>query len=60
MKREDKTVDRSDAQKRLRVELARIELRPWGYSVVRTSWLQETIKRLPPGDGAQASIEAAR
>lgn len=56
----DAIVDRSQNQKRMRLELARLELRPLGYSIVRTEWLRGIIKKLPPVDRSEAMMEAAR
>lgn len=59
MKR-DAIIERSAAQQRMRLELARLELKPLGYTIVRSSWLSQMIKRLPPADRVEAMVEAAR
>lgn len=56
----DVTIDRSKAQKIQRIELARLELRSYGYSIIRTSYLKQLIKRLPIADRAEAMVESAR
>lgn len=56
----DAIIDRSQVQKRMRLQLARLELQPLGYSIVRTEWLKGIIKKLPPVDRVEAMMEAAR
>lgn len=56
----DRIIDRSSAQKRMRLELARLELKPLGYSIVKTAWLSQIIKRLPPADRVEAMMESVR
>lgn len=53
-------IDRSPNQKRIRLEKLRIELRPEGYSIVRTEYLNRLIKRLPVSDRGEAMCEAVR
>lgn len=56
----DHIIDRSAAQKRLRIELMRFELKGYGYSVVRTDWLQDAYKRVPVARRLEAMAEAVR
>lgn len=56
----DRIVDRSPGQRRLRIEIMRIELKGYGYSVVRTDWLADAYKRIPVAQRVEAMIEAAR
>lgn len=56
----DPIIDRSPAQKRIRLELMRFELKGYGYSVVRTDWLADAYKRIPVAQRVEAMIEAVR
>lgn len=56
----DHIIDRSPAQKLLRIEIMRLELKPLGYSVVQSGWLHQMIKRLPVADRTEAGMEAVR
>lgn len=40
---EDPIIDRSPAQKRMRMEKMRAELADMGYSIVETGWLKATL-----------------
>lgn len=48
MKRPDPIIDRSPAQKLLRIEKLRAELKLSGYSVVSSEWLSSILKVLQP------------
>lgn len=56
----DPIIDRSGAQRRLRIELMRFELKGYGYSVVRSDWLQDAYKRVPVAQRLEAMAEAVR
>lgn len=56
----DPVIDKSPAQKRLRVELMRLELKGYGYSIVRSDWLQNAYKRFPVAERFEQMVEAAR
>jgi hypothetical protein len=40
----DPIIDRSDEQKRLRVDEMRLELAEYGYSIVTTRWLGDVLR----------------
>lgn len=56
----DPIIDRSQAQKAVRVALMRIELDGYGYAVVRKDWLQDAYKRIPVSRRVEEMIEAVR
>ncbi len=56
----DSIIERSPAQKRLRLEIMRLELTHLGYSIIRTERLKQMIKRLPAVDQVEAMMEAVR
>jgi hypothetical protein len=56
----DPMIERSGAQRRLRIELMRFELKGYGYSVVRSDWLQDAYKRVPVAQRLEAMAEAVR
>lgn len=56
----DRIIDKSDVQKRIRLELMKLEARPLGYVLVRSAWLSQMIKRLPPADRVEAMMESVR
>ena len=58
MKGPDPTIERSPSQKRLRIEKLRLELADSGYSVVRSEWLRQMLKRLPMEERVEAIMEA--
>lgn len=60
MTKRDPIIDRSARQKRIRLELMRFELKGYGYSVVRTDWLQDAYKRVPVARRVEAMAEAVR
>ena len=45
-RKDDPIIDKSKAQKQIRLEKLRSELGQMGYSVVRTQWLDDMIARL--------------
>ncbi len=56
----DPIIDRSPAQKKLRIALMRFELNGYGYSIVRSDWLAEAYKRIPVAERFEAMAEAVR
>ena len=53
-------IQRSSVQKRVRIELMRLELKDYGYAIVNQIWLSKIIKRLPIGEQARELAEALR
>lgn len=60
MKQDDPIIDRSPEQKRARIEIMRLELSQYGYSIVKTAWLDQALKRFPREERWNARAEAMR
>lgn len=60
MKIPDFIIEKSPAQKKLRVENLRIELKSMGYSIVPSDWLFKTLQILPNNRRVEAMAEGVR
>jgi hypothetical protein len=56
---EDRIIDRSPDQKRIRMEKLRVELAELGYSVVTTTWLHSMMAVVDFYTGGKPQLEAA-